>query len=199
MNRTIRMLFVTMFLSLIFAFNAFAMREYKDPYMPERRTPENEVRNEDKTLNYYWTWVSDDSCVQFRGWNTGLVSKENLKRQVDLGLLPQWAVEGKDGAGEVVKRETYSGKWSQDENGVWSFLFDDKTIPVGVTKIDDVLYAFNGYGELQDGLIYYGSAKTPYDYDEALKTGADGVVNSDNPDFLSWLETQYVPACTSHE
>lgn len=38
-----------------------------------------------------------------------------------------------------------------------------------------------------------------YEYYDGLTTGADGVVNSDNPEFLAWLDTQYVPACTSHE
>lgn len=104
-------------------------------------------------------------------------------------MLPQWAENGKDGYGVVKNRDTYSGKWSQATDGVWSFAFDDCTIPVGVTKIDGVLYAFNTYGEL----------KADYEYYEGLKTAADGLVTSDNPDFLNWLGTQYLPECTSHE
>uniref|UniRef100_UPI001652C1DE hypothetical protein n=1 Tax=Serratia marcescens TaxID=615 RepID=UPI001652C1DE len=86
-------------------------------------------------------------------------------------------------------RDTYSGKWSQSPDGIWSFEFDDKTIPVGVTKIDGVLYAFTGYGELKEGYEYY----------DGLKTGADGLVKADSAEFTQWLATQYLPECTSHK
>lgn len=177
-----RIFTVTIIISLLFSFNGFAM--INNEYVPNN--PATEKKNEDRSLDYRWVWLNDNECVQFN-------VDENAKREViekknELVGLSHWIVE--EESNYVRKsRDTYSGKWTQAENGIWSFKFDDKTIPVGVTKIDDVLYAFNTFGELVDGYEYYGG----------LTTGADGVVNSDNPEFLAWLETQYVPACTSHD
>ena len=169
-----------------FSFNAFAMKDLiNGEFVPDN--PGNEVRYEDKTLGSRWTWLNDDICVQFSGsYNT---KRAGIQRLYDNGLIRRWGEPDGNGGRRSKSRDTYAGKWSQSEDGIWSFEFDDKTIPLGVTKIDDVLYAFNGYGELKEGYEYY----------DGLTTGADGVVNSDNPDFLAWLETQYVPACTSHE
>lgn len=143
--------------------------------------------NEETLSGYNWTWLNDKSCVRFSG--TENASKSDIARMYNMGMLPQWANDGSDGVGIIQERTIYAGKWSQSPEGIWSFVFDDKTIPVGVTKIDDVLYAFNGFGELKEGYEYY----------EGLKTGADGLVTSDDPAFLEWLATQYVPSCTSHE
>lgn len=166
--------------SIVFSFNVYAMAG--DSNNPPRKTP----LNEDATLEYGWVWLSDESCVQFHKIEGA--QKEQLNERFNMGVLPQWAENGKNGS--IIKRRyTWEGKWTQSENGIWSFEFDDHTIPVGVTKIDDVLYAFNGYGELQEGYNYWGE----------LKTAADGLVTSDDPEFLAWLATQYVPECTSHE
>lgn len=180
-----RIFSIIVLLTLSFSFNVFAMSANNNEYVIP--TPENEIKHEDRSLNYRWTWISDDKCVQFK--LTDNAKKAVIQRYADNGLIRRWAEP--DGKGELIikTRETYSGMWLQAENGTWSFEFDDCTIPVGVTKIDDVLYAFNTYGELVEGYEYY----------DGLTTGADGVVNSDNPEFLAWLETQYVPACTSHE
>ena len=174
-----------MILSLLFSFNVFAMKNKYSDFI--RQTPLNEEKNGDKSLDFKWTWISDESCVRFKIDEN--VRKATLERQYNSGLLPQWAEDGKDGRGVVKTRDTYSGKWSQSADGIWSFEFNDKTFPVGVTKIDGVLYAFTGYGELKDGYEYY----------DGLKTGADGLVKSDNPDFLDWLMIQYLPECISHE
>lgn len=179
-----RITLLSILFSAVLSFNSFAMTG--DSNNPPRRTPLNEVKNEDRTLNYGWSWLSDESCVRFRK-NEG-VQREQLRESFDRGLLPQWAENGKNGT-IIKKRYTYEGKWLQSEAGTWSFEFDDATIPLGLTKIDDVLYAFNGYGELQEGYNYWGD----------LKTAADGLVTSDDPEFLAWLATQYVPECTSHE
>ncbi|WP_024295023.1 hypothetical protein [Lacrimispora indolis] len=155
----------------LFSFNAFAMgKEYREP---ERPSPLNEE------LGKGWTWLSDDTCAQFKMSEDIKIS--NIKRMFDLGMVRGW--QG------IQNRDTYSGKWSQSSEGIWSFEFDDKTIPVGVTKIDGVLYAFTGYGEL----------KADYEYYDGLKTGADGLVTADSAEFKDWLATQYLPECTSHE
>lgn len=175
----------TILLSLLFTFNIFAMENgYKDPVRP---TPLNEEKHEDRTLDNRWVWLDNETCVQFK--LTENVKVSDIKRRYDAGLLRRWAENGTIQGPKIITRDTYSGKWSQSTDGIWSFEFDDKTIPVGVTKIDGILYAFTGYGELKDGYEYY----------EGLKTAADGLVKSDNPDFLSWLGTLYLPECTSHE
>lgn len=175
----------TILLSLLFTFNIFAMENgYKDPVRP---TPLNEEKHEDRTLDNRWVWLDNETCVQFK--LTENVKVSDIKRRYDAGLLRRWAENGTIQGPKIITRDTYTGKWSQSTDGIWSFEFDDKTIPVGVTKIDGVLYAFTGYGEL----------KADYEYYEGLKTAADGLVTSDNPDFLSWLGTQYLPECTSHE
>ena len=185
MKRKSLLFMITLF-SICFTFNVFAMtgKINDEPKIP---TPENEVTHEDKSLNFKWTWLNDEMCVQFKVDKNWKVSA--IQKRADMGLLSLWTEPDGNGSWKLKKRDTYSGKWSQANDETWSFEFNDNTIPVGVTKIDDVLYAFNGYGELVEGYEYY----------DGLTTGADGVVNSDNPDFLAWLETQYVPACTSHE
>lgn len=147
-----------------------------------RDTPANE-----ESENCGWTWINDEVCSQFNLVED--INRDILQRKYDMGLLSQWAEPTNDGRGtwKAKKRDTYAGKWSQSEDGIWSFVFEDCTIPIGVTKIDGVLYAFNGYGELKEGYEYY----------EGITTAADGLANSNNPDFLKWLETQYVPECTT--
>ena len=169
-----------------FSFNVYAMTN-KTNYEPEHSTPENEIKHDDRSLDFKWTWLDDEMCVQFnvdKNWKLLAIQK-----RADMGLLRQWTEPDGTRSWKLKTRDTYSGKWTQAEDETWSFEFDDHTIPVGITKIDDVLYAFNTFGELQEGYEYY----------DGLITGADGVIDSDNPDFLAWLETQYVPACTSHE
>lgn len=180
-----RVLSVIVLFTICFSFNVFAMSTNNNEYVIP--TPENEIKYEDRNLNYRWTWISDDKCVQFKFAENA--KRSIIQRYADNGLIRRWAEADGKGGFAIKTRDTFSGKWTQDENGIWSFEFDDHTIPVGVTKIDDVLYAFNTFGELVEGYEYYDS----------LTTGADGVVNSDNPEFLAWLDTQYVPACTSHE
>ena len=188
-----RLFLLSMLFSLFFSINIYAMPKNLNTKEPISPTPLNDSSFQDGNR---WTWVNDNLCVQFRtgGPVNTAITREQLQKRYDLGLLNHWYEDGK-----IKERETYSGKWSQDEDGIWSFVFDDNTIPAEITKIDDVYYAFNNYGELREGLVYYGKAKTPYDNTGTLTTGADGVVNSDDPEFLAWLETQYVPACTSHE
>jgi len=167
-------------LSILFSFNVIAM-EYTD-YENEPKTPSTEQNCDDRSLNSRWTWLNDELCVSFSGGER--ITTERLIRFNDLGLLSRWSGK-KDGTRQAVKREIYTGKWAQDENGIWSFMFDDYTIPVGLTKIDGILYVFTGYGELKEG----------YEYWNGLKTGADGVVNNDSSDFLEYLSTQYLPEC----
>lgn len=178
----IKMTLSVFVLSLVFSFNVIAMPKNLNANEPGMPTPSTETRNSDQTLNYGWVWLNDTLCVQFK--MNSYANKERLQRSYELGILNGWFEDGKNKT-----RDTYTGKWTQAEEGTWSFEFDDHTIPVGVTKIDDVLYAFNTFGELKEGYEYY----------DGLTTGADGVVSSDDPEFLAWLETQYVPACTSHE
>lgn len=176
--------FLTVLFIMLFSFSIIAMG--KDDIINGdfvRPTP----LNESESSGQKWTWISDNSCVRFSAYE--YVSMAGLQRKYNYGGLPQWAEGGNKEETTIKQRDTYSGKWSQSTDGIWSFEFDDKTIPVGVTKIDGVLYAFTGYGEL----------KADYEYYEGLKTAADGLVTSDNPDFLSWLGTQYLPECTSHE
>lgn len=168
----------TVLVALMFAsmsFNTFAMENYSADFL--HRSPCNEEKHEDRSLDYRWTWLNDENCAQFL-MSEG-VRKSKIEYQYNLGMLSGWNKA----------REAYSGKWSQSPDGIWSFKFDDCTIPVGVTKIDNVIYAFNTYGELKEGYEYY----------DGLITGTDGLVTSDDPAFLEWLGTQYLPECTSHE
>lgn len=184
MNIFKKMLFTTAILSTLFSFNSFAMNNKyaKDPELP---TPQNEKTYEDESLNKKWTWLSDELCVQFRKGS----DKTNIERQYyNGGILRTWR-EYKNNKWGAKTRDTYTGQWSQSTEGIWSFEFDDKTIPVGVTKIDGVLYAFNGYGELKEGYNYFAD----------FKTAADGLVTANTEEFNQWLTTQYLPECTSHK
>lgn len=170
----------------LFSLNTFAM-ENKNIKEPERQTPQNEKTYNDESLNYEWTWLNDELCVRFR--KLADTSKSYLEDRWNRGMIsPAWA-EIRDGIYQRKTRDTYSGKWSQSTEGIWSFEFDDKTIPVGVTKINGVLYAFNGFGELKEGYEYY----------TGIKTEADGLVKADSTEFTQWLAMQYLPECTSHE
>lgn len=171
-------------LTTLFSFNSFAMNNkyLNDPELP---TPQNEKDYEDESLNKKWTWLNNELCVQFR---EGYDRTDIERLYYNMGVLTTWR-EYKNNQWGAKIRDTYSGKWSQSTEGTWSFEFDDKTIPVGVTKIDGVLYAFTGYGELKEGYEYYNG----------LKTGADGLVTADSAEFKEWLATQYLPDCTSHE
>ena len=146
-------------------------------------TPQSEKSDDDKS-DYRWTWLNDNVCVRFnKGYN-----KDNIKMQYEIGTLATWRDRvSENWVGKT--RESYSGKWSQSADGIRSFTFDDCTIPVGVTKIDGILYAFNTYGELKAGYEYY----------TGFKTEADGLVKADSAEFTQWLGTQYLPDCTSHE
>lgn len=169
-------------LSILFSFNSYAMENIINGDFV-RPTP----LNESESSTSKWTWISDNSCVKFSAREKE--STAHLNKMYGMGLLPQWAENGNDGRTVVKQRYTYSGKWTQAADGIWSFEFDDKTIPVGITKIDGILYAFNGYGEL----------KAEYEYYPGIKTEADGLVKADSAEFSQWLETQYLPECTSHE
>lgn len=184
MRKLKRFAIATVLLSMLFAFNAMA--NY-NPELPQQ-TPQNEIKYDDQALNYYWTWLDDGVCVRFKP-SYANVGKSVLVRQYNYGLLSRWGKYNEDNIGVPVQRDTYSGKWSQSADGIWSFTFDDCTIPVGVTKIDSVLYAFNGYGELREGYKYYMD----------LKTDADGLVKADSAELTQWLATQYLPECTSHD
>lgn len=168
-------------LSILFSFNSFAMGNVINGDFV-RPTP----LNESESSVSKWTWLSDSSCVRFTAREKETTAR--LLKLYESGLLAQWAENGKDGSSVVKQRDTYTGKWSQS-GGVRSFEYDDKTIPVGITKIDGVLYAFTGCGELKEGYEYYSG----------LKTGADGLVKADSAEFTQWLTTQYLPECTSHE
>ena len=175
-------------ISALLSFNAFAMKKEYNVYKDlQPSSPQSETVNEDRSLNFRWTWLDDDLCVQFRTAENA--KREAIKRQYDLGLLKRWGEYSKENVGVSKIRNAYSGKWTQSTEGIWSYEFDDKTIPVGVTKIDGILYAFNTFGELKEGYEYYNG----------LKTGADGLVTADNAEFKEWLATQYLPDCTSHE
>ncbi|WP_313584189.1 hypothetical protein [Lacrimispora sp.] len=184
MNKKKAISLLTVLFITLFSFNIFAM-ENKDI------ASENSIRptplNENELSGSKWTWINDKTCVRFstkEDTNTAI-----LIRLYEYGLLSQWAKNGTEAGANVVLRDTYSGKWTQAADGIWSFTFDDCTIPVGVTKIDGVLYAFNGYGEL----------KADYEYYTGFKTEADGLVKADSAEFTQWLGTQYLPECTSHE
>jgi hypothetical protein len=185
MNLLRRLSAVVVLVSTLFTFNAYAMNNEAN-YDMKRPTPQNEEKNEDNAWNYKWIWLSDETCVRFK---TGENQKvDNIELQYNLGILVTWR-EKENGNWKKQNRKSFSGKWSQSAEGIRSFEFDDKTIPVGVTKIDGVLYAFNGYGELKAGYEYY----------TGIKTEADGLVKADSAEFTQWLATQYLPECTSHE
>ena len=174
---------LTILISVLFSLNAFAMDEnYNFLYLQ----PSDDQKSEENSQDYNWTWLKDDLCIRFLSGN--YTNKSSIQRQYDMGVARTWRNKTINGS-ESKTRETYSGKWSQSEDGTRSFTFDDCTIPVGVTKIDGVLYAFNGYGELKAGYEYY----------TGFKTEADGLVKADNAEFTQWLGTQYLPDCTSHE
>lgn len=177
-----KILIVVMLLSALFSFNSFASMNNDTFKEIELSTPENEKKTGDPAQDYRWSWLDDNLCVRFKSPSN--LKRESIKKDWDIGFISLWS----DGD-HPKTRDTYAGKWTQAENGIWSFQFDDCTIPVGVTKIDGTLYAFNGYGELQDGYEYY----------TGLKTGPDGLVTADSAEFQAWLAAQYVPECTSHE
>lgn len=181
-----KILVLTTVLSTLFSFNTFAMNNkyVKDP---ERPTPLNEKIYEDNTTINKWTWISDELCVQFKADAT--IDKKYIEKRINIGLTQAVWGEIRDGVRQRKIRETYYGTWSQSSEGIWSFVFDDKTIPVGVTKIDGVLYAFNGLGELKDDYNYYSD----------FKTGADGLVTANTDEFKQWLGTQYLPECKSNK
>ena len=170
----------TVLIATLFSFNVYAMN-------PPRETPLTDAQNTSLPKEIKWIWISDDICVQFRAVDG--IKKERIEDMFNWGMIKRWAENGTDGRSVIKSRDTYSGKWSQSADGVWSFTFDDYTIPVGVTKIDGVLYAFTGYGELKAGYEYY----------TGFKTEADGLVKADSAEFTQWLTTQYLPECTSHE
>ncbi len=177
-----RLLAFVVILSSLFLFNAYAMNEKQVDGL-KISTPQSEKSDDDKS-DYRWTWLNDNVCVRFnKGYN-----KDNIKMQYEIGTLATWRDRvSENWVGKT--RESYSGKWSQSADGIRSFTFDDCTIPVGVTKIDGILYAFNTYGELKAGYEYY----------TGFKTEADGLVKADSAEFTQWLGTQYLPDCTSHE
>lgn len=178
---------MVLILSILFSFNIFAMSKSDNKYSdPVPITPQNEYKNEDRSLDFRWVWLSDSLCVQFK--LGGNVERNRIEDMWNRGMASRWN-EYVNGKYQSKTRDTYSGKWSQSTDGIWSFEFDDKTIPVGVTKIDGVLYAFTGYGELKDGYEYYPGSKT----------AVDGLVKTDSTEFTQWLATQYLPDCTSHE
>lgn len=181
-----RLFILTILFTLSCSFNVFAMRDLiNGEYVPDN--PGNETKYENRTLGSRWTWLSDEMCVQFGGGES--IKHATIQKWADNGLIQRWAVSDGSGGRKLKTRDTYSGKWLQSAEGNWLFEFDDKTIPVGIAKIDDVLYAFNGFGELKEGYEYY----------DGLITAADGLVESDDPAFWDWLATQYLPECTSHD
>lgn len=175
---------LTIVLSLLFVFNAYAMNNNNEVTKTNMNSPENEIKNEDGVLNYGWVWINDNSCVRFRKLPD--TKRTTVEERYNLGMMERW-IEYKDGRYQAKARDIYSGTWLQSTDGTWSFIFDDLSTPVGVTKIDGVLYAFNGYGELKEGYTYYGD----------FKTGADGLVTAKSDEFNQWLSTQYLPECTS--
>ena len=184
-----RIMMLVTALSLLFSFDVLAMQDISNKSnITEEYGLEIPIPSKDKDYQYRyrWTWLSEDLCIQFQAneVRTAKITREFLKGKHDAGLTTCW-YEGN----EPKIRNSYSGKWSQAADGTWSFVFDDSTIPIDITRIDGILYAFNGYGELVDGYKYWN------DY----KTGPDGLVTCTEPEFLTYLETQYIPDCTSHE
>lgn len=183
MKKSRRCFLIVAILSLYMSFNVLAMNDNDVKLnFPNPKSPSTEAKSEDRTKDYSWIWINDNTCLRTR--TREQYNKASILQMWDMGFISRWS-EGD----ETKTRDTYSGKWLEDANGTKSFTFDDYTIPVGPTNIDGVIYAFNGYGELMDGYNYWGD----------LTTGPDGLVTSDNPEFTEWLATQYVPECTSHE
>lgn len=170
-------------LAMAFSFNAYAMSQSFDSYEPTTPTPSVDQGYQ---YGYRWTWLNDNLCVRFQ--TTSKVTfgekRDDLDRKYNYGMVTHWYENG-----QIKTRDAYSGEWNQDEKGTWSFVFDDDTIPIDLTKIDGVLYAFNGYGELMDG----------YKYWNGQKTGPDGLATCTDPEFITYLGTQYLPDCTSHK
>jgi len=165
-------------LTMGFCFSAFA-----SSVEDTRPTPLKEPTRDDELRNYKWFWLSDSVCIREPAIeNTNNEDKDWLMKKFEYGVAQYWH-DYETSAPKL--RYTYMGTWSQDENDIWSFVFEDYTIPVGLTKIDGVLYAFTGYGELKEG----------YEYWNGLKTGADGVVTENSQEFLEYLSTQYLPEC----
>lgn len=180
MKKIVRILSMALILSVLLSFNGLAMVN-GDLVLP---SPATELKTGDKAKNSKWVWLNDNECVRFNVDKDAQLSDVQLR--ADLSILSRWVEP--DGS-KLKTRDTYAGKWTQSSDGTWSFAFDDCTIPVGATKIDGVLYAFDGYGELQDGYKYWSDQKT----------GADGLITCDTQDFKDWLATQYLPDCTSHK
>jgi len=180
LNRIRQIFTVTLLLSLLLSFNGFAM--INNEFEPVTPATEEKQDNDSRDFNR-WVWINDGECVQFNASeDTKLAS---IKKKNEVAPLLHW-VEFVNGSYQRKVRDTFSGKWTQAANGIWSFTFDDCTIPVGVTKIDGVMYAFNTYGELKEGYEYY----------PGIKTEADGLAKADNVEFVQWIETQYLPECT---
>lgn len=177
-----RLLLLTSIVSIFFTTNVFAKNYNDDDFKIVFASPSTEEKHEDPSLDYRWVWVSDELCLRSRTFEG--TNKDSLLEMWNMGFISRWA---ENDSGKV--RDTYAGKWTLSEEGVWSFLFDDFTIPVGLTKIDGVLYAFNGFGQLKDGVEYWNGQTTT----------TDGVVSCEDIEFLNFLETQYLPDCTSHE
>lgn len=182
--KNIKLLLMILILTSIQPFNVFAMPNNTSVNDVVITTPETETKNDDRQLDYQWTWLSDGLCVKYQSGTVENKKRETLEKHYSQGLIGHWYDASRGG---LKVRDTYNGTWVRDENGIWSFQFDDYTIPVGLTKIDGVLYAFTGYGELKEG----------YEYWNGEKTGADGIVIENSPDFLAYLETQYLPECTT--
>lgn len=185
-----RIFLLSFILSTFTSLCAFAAGSPNDMKLPKIPLPSTEIKHEDRTIDYRWTWIKDDLCVRFKIASEN-ITKSDLQRRYDIGSISLWSEwDPNNMSNNWVKiRDTYSGKWSQSAEGTRSFIFDDYTIPVGVTKIDGILYAFNSYGELKEGYEYYSG----------IKTEADGLVKADSAEFTQWLTTQYLPECASHE
>ena len=185
-----RIFLLSFILTAFTSLSAFAAGNTGDIKLPKIPVPSTELKNEDRTLDYRWTWLKDNLCVRYKIPMEN-ITKDELQEVYNTGAISLWSEwDTKNMSNNWVKvRDTYTGKWSQSAAGIRSFTFDDCTIPVGVTKIDGVLYAFNSYGELKEGYEYY----------TGFKTEADGLVKADSAEFTQWLTTQYLPECTSHE
>ena len=104
-----RLFLLSMLFSLFFSINIYAMPKNLNTKEPISPTPLNDSSFQDGNR---WTWVNDNLCVQFRtgGPVNTAITREQLQKRYDLGLLNHWYEDGK-----IKERETYSGKWSQDE------------------------------------------------------------------------------------
>lgn len=189
--KLLKKIFILSFiLSALVSLSAFAAQNLDLTKRYEPKKPATEEKHEDRTLDYRWSWIKDDLCVRFKIASEN-ITKDDLQSRFDSGAISLWGewVSDKGMESRRKTRDTYSGKWYQSSDGIRSFVFDDYTIPVGVTKIDGILYAFNSYGELKEGYEYY----------DGIKTAANGLVTADSVEINQWLTTQYLPECTSHE